>query len=122
MGTNLLYRRTPMARSTVVASLLFTLVILSSGCTWVALTPEAAEVQIGASNAIDGCTRVGTTKARTRLRIGFFFRSEKKVSEELTTLARNDAPELGGNTVVAEGPVDADGMQRFAVYDCPVGD
>jgi hypothetical protein len=110
-----------VARSTVVASLLLTLVILSSGCTWVALTPEAAEVQIGASNAIDGCTRVGTTKAHTVVRIGFFFRSEKKVSEELTTLARNDAPELGGNTVVAEGPVDADGMQRFSVYHCPVG-
>ena len=34
-------------------------------------------------------------------------------------LARNDAPELGGNTVVAEGPITAEGMQRFGVYACP---
>jgi hypothetical protein len=74
---------------------------------------------MGTSNVIEGCTRVGTTKTRTKLKVGFFTRGEKKVAEELATLARNDAPELGGNTVVADGPVDADGMQRFSIYDCP---
>ena len=90
-----------------------------SGCTWVALVPDAEDVQVGESNALDDCVRVGTTKARTKTRIWIFSRSEKKVAEELTTLARNDAPELGGNTVVAEGPVSNDGLQRFAIYDCP---
>ena len=77
-------------------------------------------MQIGASDALDECIQVGTTKARTKARIGIFLRNEKKVARERATLARNDAPELGGNTIVANGPVSADGMQRFAIYDYPV--
>jgi hypothetical protein len=91
-----------------------------SGCTWVPLTPAAENVRIGGRDSLDDCTRVGTTKARTKLRVGIFNRSEKKIAEELSTLARNDAPELGGNTIVAEGPVGNDGMQRFAIYACPL--
>lgn len=90
------------------------------GCTWVALAPEAESVQIRSRETLDGCTKVGTTKARSKPRIGIFSRSDKKVAEELETLARNDAPELGGNTVVADGLVAADGTQRFSIYDCPV--
>jgi hypothetical protein len=108
-----------VARSIVVAITIFTLASGSSGCTWVALAPDAEGVRVGTSKAINGCTRVGTTKTRTKLKVGFFARGEKKVAKELATLARNDAPELGGNTVVADGPVDADGMQRFSIYDCP---
>lgn len=108
-----------MIRSALVATI-FTVSMALSGCTWVALAPEAEDVQIGTGDTLDGCTRVGTTKARTKTRIWIFARGEKKVADELSTLARNDAPELGGNTVVAEGPVSTDGVRRFAVYDCPV--
>jgi len=109
-----------MTRSLVFATMFITFVAGSSGCTWVALVPDADRVRIGASDALEGCNRVGTTKARTKARIGIFARNEEKVAEELTTLARNDALELGGNTIVAEGPISADGMQRFEIYDCPV--
>ena len=108
-----------MTRLLVVAIVLVVFTTGLSGCTWVALAPDADQVRIGESDALDECTRVGTTKARTKVRIGIFTRNEEKVARELTTLARNDAPELGGNTIVAEGPVSADGMQRFAIYDCP---
>ena len=86
-----------------------------------ALAPEAEAVRIAGTNDVEGCTRVGTTKVRTKSKIGIFARGEKKVAEELSTLARNDSVELGGNTVVAEGPVSAEGVQRFAIYDCPSG-
>lgn len=109
-----------MIRFFVIAAMLIVFTTALSGCTWVALAPDADGVRIGAGDALDGCTQVGTTKARTKVRFGFFARGEKKIAEELTTLARNDAPELGGNTVVAEGPVSADGVQRFAIYDCPI--
>ena len=108
-----------MKRSLAVATVLIALITNLSGCTWVALAPDADQVRIGGSDGVDECTRVGTTKARTKVRIGIFARNEEKVARELTTLARNDALELGGNTIVAEGPVSADGMQRFAIYDCP---
>jgi hypothetical protein len=98
---------------------LFVLVVGLSGCTWVALTPEAESVRIGTVDEQADCTRVGTTKARTKSKIGIFARGQKKVAEELSTLARNDSVELGGNTVVADGPVTAEGTQRFTIYDCP---
>ncbi len=100
----------------------FSLILIagSTGCTWVKLAPEAEATHVGATDELEGCKKVGSTKARTKARIGFIARSDKKVNEELKTLARNDAPELGGNTVVPDGPVNADGMQRFTVYDCPV--
>lgn len=104
-------------------SLPLTVALLSlvgaTGCTWVELTPAAESTHLGAVDELEGCKKVGSTKTRTRTHIGFIKRSEAKVNEELRTLARNDAPELGGNTVVPEAPVDEDGMQRFAVYDCP---
>lgn len=109
-----------MIRSLVLATIVLISTTALSGCTWVALAPDADGVQIGETNALDDCVQVGTTKARTKTSVWIFSRSDKKVAEELTTLARNDAPELGGNTVVAEGPVSADGAQRFAIYKCPV--
>ncbi len=109
-----------MKRSFTAAAILIAFILGLPGCTWVALAPEADRVQIAASDALGECTRVGTTKARTKVRIGIFARGENKIARELATLARNDAPELGGNTVSADGPVSADGMQRFTIYDCPI--
>ena len=108
-----------MTRSFAATTILIVFSMALSGCTWVALAPDADGVQIGASDALENCEKVGTTKARTKTKVWIFSRSEKKVAKELTTLARNDAPELGGNTVVAEGPVSTDGVQRFSIYKCP---
>lgn len=124
-GTKLAYpvpflRRARVTRSLLISTVFVVFASGSLGCTWVALAPDADHVRIAASEPLDGCTRVGTTKARTKLRIGIFVRSDAKVAKELETLARNDAPELGGNTIVADGPIDSDGMQRFSIYDCPV--
>lgn len=104
----------------LVATILIAFTAGLPGCTWVALAPDADHIRIAAKDTLGECTQVGTTKARTKVRIGIFVRNEEKVAKELSTLARNDAPELGGNTIIAEGPVNADGMQRFAIYDCPV--
>jgi hypothetical protein len=106
-------------RSTRIAVAMLVLALAYSGCAWVALTPDAANVQLGSTDRLDGCELVGTTKARTKSKVGIFARSEEKVAEELATLARNDAPELGGNTVIAEGPVSNEGTQRFSIYSCP---
>jgi hypothetical protein len=110
-----------MHRGFLVSSLAVLIAIAPVGCTWVALTPEAESVRVVPPEATAACERVGSTKARTKASVGIFPRSDEKVAEELETLARNDAPELGGNTVVAEGPVDEEGVQRFGIYACPTG-
>lgn len=110
-----------MHRVVLISSFVLLLAGAPVGCTWVKLAPGAEGVRVAEPSATAACERVGTTKARTKSSVGIFPRSDEKVATELETLARNDAPELGGNTVVAEGPVDEEGVQRFGVYACPSG-
>jgi hypothetical protein len=90
------------------------------GCTWVPLDPNATDVQVAPNqDAVLDCKRVGEVSARTRNSVGIFSRSSKKVSEELENLARNDAVQLGANTILAEGTPSNEGTQRFSAYRCP---
>lgn len=117
------------ARATIASLLLCSL----AGCTWVPLTKQGESVQAipspndsavspasaqSASSAIESCKHVGAVTAQTKSRVGIFARSEKKILEELQSLARNDAAEMGANRIVAEGPPSVDGRQRFAAYLC----
>ena len=102
----------------VAAGIAVGLGLALGGCTWVPLETAAEGVRVADASAVTHCERVGSARARTKVRVGIFARNEEKVREELETLARNDAPGLGGDTVVAEGPLGADGVQRFGVYDC----
>ena len=49
--------------------------------------------------------------------IAFYDRNRLRVRDELETLARNEAPGMGGDTVQ---PLDSyeDGTQRYAVWRC----
>lgn len=95
------------------------ILVFSAGCSWVALdSPEAERVRVASPDDVTECLRVGATKARTQPTLGIFDRSDAKVAEELETLARNDAPGLGGDTVVPEGPITLQGVQDFGVFDC----
>ena len=49
--------------------------------------------------------------------IGFFTRSEEKVNTELATIAQNEAAEMGGDTIAAEGPTE-NGRRTFTIYKC----
>jgi hypothetical protein len=44
-------------------------------------------------------------------------RGSQRLQDELLTLARNEAADLGGDTVVPESLI-ADGSQVFGVYRC----
>jgi hypothetical protein len=96
------------------------LIVSMSACAWVELTPQAAAVKLAPNEAaVADCQHVGGVRAQTRARVGLFSRSPEKVAEELATMAKNDAVELKGNTVLAEGRPSIDGAQRFLVYRCP---
>ena len=89
-----------------------------AGCSTPKLKPGADSVRrLGAQEATE-CTRLGSTHAQVLSQIMFFDRSEKKMSEELTTLARNSASNMGGNVIIAEGGI-TKGEQTFGVYRCP---
>lgn len=105
-------------KSSGIAVLILACTLTIAGCANTKLKPGAESVRrLGAQEAAD-CTRLGSTHAQVLAKILFFDRSEKKMSEELTTLARNSATNMGGNVVIAEGGI-VGGEQTFGVYRCP---
>ena len=87
------------------------------GCTWVKLTDQGSTVTLVESVA-SNCEKLGTTTSIGKADIASVDRSEEKVATELTTLARNHAATMGGNTIVPEGSVTDQGQQTFSVYTC----
>jgi hypothetical protein len=93
------------------------LAVFLSACTWVKLSPEGEDVRVLEASEVANCEHVGKTTVRTKATIGGLERHEEKVQSELNALARNSAPDIGGDTVV---PVDkpVEGSQVFEVYRC----
>ena len=87
------------------------------GCTFVDLTRPGELVRDAQATEVIVCERIGTATARTQDRF-IVQRNPEKVADELLTLARNEAANLGGNTIVEQGPPEA-GAQVFDVYRCP---
>jgi hypothetical protein len=92
--------------------------LLGSACTWVKLTPPGENVRVGTIAQTTGCEKLGATHAKTSTKVGIFGRSPKKIGEELENLARNEAAEMGGNTIVPQGPTSSEGRRSFDVFRC----
>ena len=92
--------------------------LIAGGCTWVKLTSPGEGVRVSTRAQVAACERLGATHAKTSTKVGFFSRSQKKIDEEIETLARNEAADMGGNTIVAQGPTSSEGRRSFDVYRC----
>ena len=89
-----------------------------AACTWVPLQPEAKQVRvIPAGAAPAGCTRVGEIEVSVQHELAFYERNALKVRDELETLARNEAPGVGADTISPLGPP-KDGEQRWVMWRC----
>lgn len=96
---------------------LFVVISGLSACTWVEPTKEGSDVLLVKSFNVETCKKVGSTTTSVKHKLGIITRSEEKVTEELTTLAKNRAAEMGGDSIVAQGePVD--GSMSFDIYKC----
>lgn len=92
-------------------------IVVTAGCTWVDPKPGASAVTLVKPSHVVNCKSVGTTQSQVKDKIGFINRSDDKVTEELLTLAKNSAVEMGGDTLVAEGGP-SEGSQKFRIYKC----
>lgn len=99
-------------------SLLMILTAGLSACSWVPLSTEGEAVSVLAASEAANCERLGQTSSKVPHKVGFLKRTESKQAEELATLARNEAANMGGNAIVAAGEPE-EGQQRFIVYRCP---
>ena len=95
--------------------------MLAGACTWVKLTESGEGVRVATRAEVASCRKLGATHAKTSARAGFFARSPQKIDEELETLARNEAAEMNGNTIVPQGPTSSEGRRSFDVYSCRSG-
>lgn len=103
-------------RTLLGSALLVLGVTALSGCVGVKLTAQGSQVRQATASEVGACTLVGKvssnipSKTLSRLSPG-------KVQEQLIVLARNEAPGLGGDTIVPAGPVQ-NGLQEFNVFRC----
>ena len=93
-------------------------IVLLSACTWVHLAPTARDVRVVAAGAMpSGCEKRGEVSVSVKDSVAFYERNALRVRDELETLARNEAPGLGGDSVQPlDGP--EDGRQRYSVWRC----
>ena len=87
------------------------------GCSWVALSPEAANIRIAAPEDLGECRRIAKTTSIVKAKLGFISRNAQKVESELETLARNEAAREGGDAIAPLSRAQ-DGRQEFAIYSC----
>ena len=90
-------------------------------CTFVKMTPGAEQVRVlRADQDISACTRRGEIVVSVKDRLGPYERNEIRIIDELETLARNEAPGLGADTVQPLG-APKDGEQRWVALRCSAG-
>jgi hypothetical protein len=88
-----------------------------SGCSWVELKPQGEKVRILTPQEVSRCKYLGRVTSNTAATVGIFARSREKIQEEVYRLGRNNAGDMGGDTIVPTGPL-IEGEQTFNVYRC----
>jgi len=92
------------------------LVLALASCTWVHMAPGASEVHV-VTGPPAGCEKRGEVEVSVKDSVAFYDRNPLRVQEELETLARNEAPGMGADTVQPLAPP-ANGAQRYAAWKC----
>ena len=90
--------------------------ILVSGCATLKLTEGGNKVRVLDPAEVTSCKNLGRTNTSVTARV-VFERPAEAVAEELETVARNSAANMGGDTIVPLTVIE-DGKQTFVVYKC----
>lgn len=106
-----------MHRSPRATLLILSLILILSACTWIKLTAGGEKVTLGTAAEVQICKKLGRTEVTLLDKVAGIKRGEKKVEQELQTLARNSGAKMGGDTVLASSTIDS-GTQSFEVYRC----
>lgn len=97
--------------------LIVAITLVFSACTWVEPDAKGKQIQVAYGKNLGACTLKGKVTVSVRSKVGFYERNDLKVRDELESLARNEAADLGADTVQALAePIE--GEQQFGAYDC----
>ena len=86
-----------------------------NACTFVHMAPSAKQVRVLGS--APGCEKRGEVSVSVQDKVGFYARSESQVRDELETLARNEAPGVGADSISPLTPP-RDAEQRWPMWRC----
>lgn len=92
-------------------------VVVLAGCSFVQPSKSGSNVRIVSTEQVSNCQRLGETTVSTLAHVAGLPRYESSVQDELNTLARNSAADMGADTAVPAGAV-KEGKQTFIVYRC----
>ncbi len=93
------------------------LVLVLAGCTWVEPTKESSNVTLVKSYNVKTCLKLGAIKATVKHKVGVITRNPVVVTEELVTVAKNRAAEMGADSIVSQGELQ-EGTMSFDLYRC----
>ncbi|GMV69759.1 MAG: hypothetical protein AMXMBFR76_21980 [Pseudomonadota bacterium] len=91
--------------------------VLLAACSFIPKSPGADRVLLLPLERVKSCTEVGQTKVQVLDRVGFLARRGASVDQDLQRVARNNAVDMGGDTISALTGV-VNGRQTFGVYKC----
>ena len=95
--------------------------VLLPACTFVKMAPGAEQVRVLRTDQdTSACIKRGEVVVSVKDRLGPYERNEIRIIDELETLARNEAPGLGADTVQPLAPP-KDGEQRWVALRCRAG-
>jgi len=93
-------------------------VIFLTSCTWVEPTKESDAVAVVTDAVkVEGCKKLVSTTSSVLDKVGFIDRTESLMVDELTTMAKNKAAAVGGDTIISKGPV-KEGSMSFDIFKC----
>jgi hypothetical protein len=94
-------------------------IVMLSGCasSFMEIRKGSDRVAVAEPGQVARCVPIGKTTVSVLAQVGFFSRSVDAVDANLLQLARNDAVDEGGDTVVP-GERPAYGKRTFAIYKC----
>ncbi|MDX1399049.1 MAG: DUF4156 domain-containing protein [Oceanospirillum sp.] len=97
--------------------LLISVSALATGCTWVKPVEGSDQVKLVSQANVAGCKKLGHTTSFVKNKVAGLTRNQEAVSEELVTLGKNEAVNMGGDTIVQVDPL-KDGKVGFDIYKC----
>ena len=90
---------------------------LISACSWVAPIEGSDQVALVKPMNVAGCQKLGHTVSFVQDKIVGLTRNQETVIEELITLGKNQAVDMGGDTIVQTDTL-KEGKIGFDIYKC----
>jgi ABC-type enterochelin transport system substrate-binding protein len=104
-------------KTTYAFALAFSSLLSACASDFIKPVAGAEQVQLATANQVTGCTSLGKVSVNVLAKVGIYTRDMKAVDDNLLQLGRNEAANLGGNTLVKDHMPEY-GKQVFAVYQC----